>query len=199
MRVIAALLIVCLAGLLTGCSAGPVMTADPRDPAPPDFSLEAVILVGKDVPKRAEAHLKPGRLLMFADGSLHYERAGEIREARQTGYRRTLDHGQVAGVWSQLAQLGLADPSNADEMINFNLVTPPTNGIAYLLAVTGSGDRWVFIRSSAQGQATDPALTEVIRHLADLAWVNELTEEGTLMRARRYDLGPDPYARYREQ
>jgi hypothetical protein len=199
MRVVAVLLMVCVSGLLSACSTAPVVTADPRAPAPSDFSLEAVILVGKDVPRRTEAHLAPGRFLLFADRSLHYERAREIREARQSGYRRTLESGQVAGVWSQLAQLGLTDPANADEMINFNLVTPPTNGVVFLLAITGGGDRWVFTRSSAQSDATDPALTEVIRHLAELAWVNELTEEGTPVRARRYDLGPDPYARYREQ
>jgi len=193
------LVVVCLAGLLTGCSSGPVFTADPRDPAPPDFSLEAVILVGKDVPKRSEAHLAPGRFLLFSDGALHYEQAGEMHEPRRSGYRRTLDHGQIAGLWSHLVQSGLAEPVNADEMINFNLVTPPTNGVVYLMAETGGGNRWVFTRSALQGESTDPALTEVIKHLAELAWVNGLGDEDTPMRARRYDLGPDPYARYREQ
>ncbi|UCD75746.1 MAG: hypothetical protein JSV91_02290 [Phycisphaerales bacterium] len=197
MRTAAALLMVWLTVLLTACSTAQVHSGDPLDPAPPDFSLEAVVLVGKDVEKRTETHLAPARFVLFADGSLHYAPENADRAAGGMGYRRTLNRRQVAGLWSQLQQLGLADPARGDEIVNFNLVTPPAEEIAYLLAVTGGGDRWVFIRSRTEGDPADAAITAVICHLADLAWVSDLREENIPRRAKRYDLGPDPYARYR--
>ena len=76
--------------------------------------------------------------------------------------------------------------------------SPPPQRLVHLLAVTGNDDRWVFTRSYGPGDATDPALTELIRHLADLAWADDLPEGRIIVQPRRYDLGPDPYARYRK-
>lgn len=187
------------AGLVGGCSTSPRTVADPLDPAPQDFSVEAIVLVGDGILDRPEAHLRPGRFTLFADGTLYYTALSDSPSTDGSGYRRTLGRRHVANLWSHLQQLGLADPGNADPMVNFNLVSPPAGRFVHLLAITAGEDRWVFTRSSAEGEPTDPAVTALIRHLADLAWLNESGEEWVPRAAKRYDFGPDPYARYRDQ
>jgi hypothetical protein len=184
--------------LIVGCAAPIESAAEPFGAAPEDFSIEVEIATGPNAPDRPEVHLRPGRLVLLPDGSLYYGAPPRGRLEKLPPRRRELDRRQIAEVWSLLRQIGLADPEAAAPSTNLALIEPPRDGIVYALAVTGSGERWTYIRASLADEPPDPAAVMVVRHLAALAWATDLPAERITVIPRRYDLGPDPYAKYRQ-
>jgi hypothetical protein len=194
---IVAWLIASLVGL-GGCASSPESSSDPLSAAPEDFSLELVVRTGRGFPERSEAHLRPGRWVMLADGSLHYGPESDHEADWLPARIRTLSRRQVAELWSLARQLGFANADLAGPATNLELIEPPADGLAYLIAFAGEGQRWSFVRSASADEPPDAAATILTRRLAQLAWVTDLPEERTVLSPHRYHFGPDPYARYRE-
>ena len=111
---------------------------------------------------------------------------------------RTLDRRQVAEVWSLANQLGFADRAAADPPLDLGRIDPPRGGIVYVMVFTGNGERWTFVRAAGADEAPDPASVDFTRRLAELAWASDEALPRAMVIPRRYDLGPDPYARYRQ-
>ena len=184
--------------LLPGCATAPQLSPDPLDALPIDFSIDATTLTGAAIPRSPEAHLRSSRSVLFADGSLHYGSDPDLGTGWLPPRARTLSREQVADVWALARELGLTNPAFAEPPVNFKLVEPAPNDIMYVVSITGDGDRWSYIRSFRLDEEPDPALAPMMRRLARLAWATDLPEAGVRVIPRRYDFGPDPYARYRQ-
>lgn len=201
---LAALLILPLA--VTSCASIQEVAVDPLGPTPDDFSIDMTILTGRRHDEGAPAHLRQSRLVLFADGSLHYGIDTSRRSPGGAGGRgaewlpprvRTLDRAGVASLWALAQQIGFADASRADENINFSLIQPQRGDVVYLVMFTGGGNRWSFIRTSPLEQPADEAMARLARELAELAWSAAPTEPRAFVLPDRRDYGPDPYERYR--
>lgn len=185
-----------LTGLLAGGCAAPRPAAD-RDPlgvVPEDFSLELEILSGRDVQRPAGASFRPARFLLFADGSLYFWSRDQSR-FRMPPPRRTLSRRQMAEVWSLVQQIGLGDPARAMPAVELDDVKPEPGQVVYVAVFTGRDERWGYVRRLEPDEPPDPAMSRFAGHLAELAWAGEEGESRVI--PRRYDFGPDPYARYR--
>jgi hypothetical protein len=180
----------------SGCATAERMGDDPLAAVPGDFSIDLTVLTGAGTPLRTEAHLRPGRFVVFADGSLHYGEEPDRGAHWLPGKVRTLSRGQMAGLWSLVSQLGLADAAAGSPPVNLDLIEPGPDEIVMVLALTGSGDRWMTVRSGT-ADAPDAAGTRLVRRLAQLAWATEQLMDEASITPPRYDLGDDPYEQYR--
>ena len=92
-------LVVSIAACMGGCASTHQVSNDPLGAAPEDFSIDVTVSCGPAASNRTEAHLRPGRFMLFPDGSLHYG----MRDGRTANWRpnrvRTLDRRQVADNW----------------------------------------------------------------------------------------------------
>ncbi|MHC5027646.1 MAG: hypothetical protein ACYTGR_12905 [Planctomycetota bacterium] len=193
-----------------GCAAPqPTDETDPYSVAPGDFALEVIVLRHPDdirayrralaadqVDDWPPAHERPSRYVLLSDGALYHEIDRQISMSRRPPLTRFIDRRDVAEVWSRCRSLGFADPRDADPRGNLALVSPDPGQVSYLIEVTGDDERWDFIRT-VDPAAEDPAIAELVRHLAALVWARDDAGERRVVVPRRYDFGPDPYAMYR--
>lgn len=188
------LLLLALAAV-AGCASSARTEVDSVTGAPPgDFALDLIVR-GDPAAFMSRPPLGwPGRYIVLPDGSLY---AGEEQGGLRPDRTRTLSQAQVTELWRHLGDLGLADPAGASEPVNLDAVAAPTGGVAYLLTVTADGRRWIHATPWIPGEDADGPLTRLTRHLAALAWVADRPVSPVLAAPRRYDLGSDPYARYR--
>lgn len=182
-----------------GCAQEQRTSVDPLGVAPTDFALEMTILTGPSAPTSSEAHLRQSRYVLFADGSLY--QGDDADRAKGADWlpplTRVLTRRQQADLWSLAQQLGFTDPANAHGgAVNFKLVSPPADGVAHLAAFSGWGERWTFVRPGELADP-DPAMTQLARELARLAWASDQPPAVISVEPKRYDFGPDPYARFR--
>ncbi|TVQ54279.1 MAG: hypothetical protein EA377_06075 [Phycisphaerales bacterium] len=182
-----------------GCAtAPPAANADPFAAAPEDFSLDLTVLVGRGV--AAEDRIgtnRPMRIVLFADGALHAEFDRAMNANTVPGYVRTLSRGQMASLWTELRQLGFAEPAAADPTINFTTVEARRNDVVTLLAMTGDESRWIFTRSRSYDEESEGAFRTLTDRLAALAWAPPAVTGRRMIQPERYDFGHDPYERYR--
>jgi hypothetical protein len=182
--------------LFAGCRAQQRESADPLGAAPTDFSVEVSVMTGTEVPATA-AHLRQCRYVLFADGSLF---AGDDAAREQSAdwlppLTRVLTRRQVAEVWSLAQQLGFTNSQASHGAINFKTIHPAAGEVAYLASFRGRGQRWSFVRLDDPA-AADPAMTEFVRALGRLAWASDALPAEVRVLPKRYDFGPDPYARF---
>lgn len=185
---------------LSGCAAAPQRDAgDPLAGAPLDFTLTLGVLRGGGVdeasePKQATA----SRWVLFPDGSLCYEQARGARAAMDTlpPLARVLNRAQVAEVWSRVRQLGLAGHDASDAAVNLKLVRAGDGEVVHVVDVRANGRRRTIVQRTAP-QAAPPALAALADHLGELSWADQLGGQPRQLPPKRYDFGPDPYARYR--
>jgi hypothetical protein len=164
---------------------------------PADFSVDLAVLTAPDLKRPREAEARPARFVVFCDGSLHWGPRLDPGVDRLPPPRRTLTRRQIAEVWSLARQIGLADPALAGEVANLRLMEPQPGQVVYVAIFTGRGDRWTHVRRLDADEPIDPAWARFVRHLAGLSWAGEPPPEPVRAAPRRYDFGPDPYARYR--
>lgn len=197
------LLVLAAVWMMGGCASSPQEAADPFGAAPEDFSIDVTVLRGgggrgwRESPASA-VHLRPARYVMLADGSLYTGEVVEYAAADQLPWlTRRLSREQVAGLWSYLKQSGLGDPAIGNQAPNANLLEPESGELVYALMFTGAGDRWSVLRRTFDDADVDAPTAELIRRLARLSWRSDDPNRARMMAPRRYDFGPDPYARYR--
>lgn len=185
--------------LIGGCAHKKPVSADPLGAAPTDFSIELTVLTGPSSPPSSDAHLRQSRYVLFADGSLH--QGDDLERVHGADWlpplTRILTRRQMAEIWSLCQQLGFVlDPAVTSGAINFKLVQPSPDGVTYLAGFSGWGERWTFDRPCSS-ERPDPAMVQLTRALARLAWATDLPPTSASIMPKRYDFGPDPYARYR--
>lgn len=193
-RVPAALLLTLVAA---GCASNQP-SFDPLGPQPPsDFSVDASVVVGRNATEQVGVHRRQGRHILFADGGLHSDVGPSLTPDVRPAETRQLTTAQVESVWRLAQSLGLTDPEKGSRPINDTLLKPGDGEIVTVATFTGGDDRWQFIWRNGFREPTDPAAAALVRELAGLAWMTD-TPPNQSMAPIRYDLGTDPYARYRQ-
>jgi len=199
-RTATAAVIALLGAVAAGCASAPEGAPGAVDEIvrpPADFTLDVAILAGHRVPEHSEAHRRPGRYILLADGSLLHDSGRSVTWDLRPGRTRHLYQQQVSDLWGIAKDLGFTTPSHADFTGNPALIAPERDEMIYIIAFTAAGERWTFVRGFREDEVPDPASVRLIRALADLAWTPDLTEERFL--PVRYDFGPDPYAGFRRR
>ncbi|MBT4584388.1 MAG: hypothetical protein HOC93_04830 [Phycisphaerae bacterium] len=179
--------------LLAACKAPPPVV-DPLAIAPGDFSLDVTVVTSEP---HTLAHMRSSRYVVFPDGSLHHGDEDGWGPNTLPVKTRHLTREQIAMVWNRLDQMGMANDARADETVNFQLLEKPSDGSLYMIAVTAKGKYWNYIRYIGQQDPADPAFEYIIRLLAGYAWATDLPGVEVYEEPNRYDLGPDPYEKYR--
>jgi hypothetical protein len=214
MRLAIALLLLAPA-LCGGCGrARQAVVADAPVAAPRDFGVDLTVLApiapaGDDAgasPDGAPAALQPhqrcGRYVVFPDGSLHSSNDQEVMARRGSdflpGLTRRLTHAQMAQLWGLALRLGLADPARGVPPMNVSHVRPQPDQVVYLLTLTAADRRWTLVESVTPRSGPETAAATFTRAIGELAWVTDEPADRPPAPVRRYDFGPDPYARYRE-
>jgi len=194
----AALLVVCLAA---SCASSHDATTAQRDPlvAPPDDFVLHVLTMDADTMPPAVESGAPGagsQFVVSADGVLRADRAPYASTNTVPPIVRTLSRRQMADLWSLLRELGLANAQAGQEPRNPSLVAREAPRPAILITVKADDRSRLFVSSRPDGETADPAAARLVEHVRALAWFGD--ENGRAMvEPKRYDFGPDPYARYR--
>ncbi len=173
-----------------------VTSADPFGPLPSDLTIDMTILPGWELRNRSEAQLVRSKYIVFPDGSLHADNGRSITVLTRPGLVRRLSRESMSDLWLVLQQTGFAEVTAADFEGNPALLAPTNTTVLTILTVRAQGQIGTFVRRT-DGDSTDAAMTRVGRSLALLAWATDDPAAETMVMPRRYDLGPDPYARFR--
>ncbi|MEI6273251.1 MAG: hypothetical protein WCQ03_07255 [Phycisphaerae bacterium] len=174
--------------LACGCAAP---APDPLA-TPTQLTFDVTILKGDKVPFRSEAWLRPGKMIVFPDGTLLADFGPSVNTRVRPGVARVLYQRQVFEMWDVAKKLGFSDPELADFAANPYLVEAQPNEIVYIMTFAASGDRWTFVRRFEGTGEPDPASEVWVKVLAQAAFATDLAADADL--PIRYDFGPDPYA-----
>jgi hypothetical protein len=174
-------------------SAGAV---DPVGRVPTDLWLEIDVSPGRGVDARAKIEERAARFVLLPDGALHGEADRVPHDGLRPARVRRLSREQMVDVWTTLRAAGFASAEFADITGNPKLVEPNAGEVLATLEVHADGERFAFVRRYVPGSDDQPAMRRVVRAIASLAWSSDeaLAESAEL--PLRYDLGPDPYARF---
>lgn len=197
MRPIQTLLTMILAFATAGCAA--VRLADDDDAAAPaDLTVDVAVLIGEDVPDRPEAHLRQSRFVVFPDGTLHFAADEGLDANDLPGVTRALDAVHMARLWSMLRELGFAERDSSITIENPQTIEAAADEIVYVVSIVADDNRWMQVQRFRSGDVPPGDTMKFIRQLARLAWATDEPQRGVAVAPKRYDFGPDPYARYRE-
>jgi hypothetical protein len=177
--------------LLAGCSQPRMESSDPLAGVPDDFSVDLTLLSGTDGDR---AHQSTSRLVVLADGSLHFDALAGRGPNTMPGWVRRLDREEMARLWDSAVRLGLTDTSKADPVADLRRARLPVDGgSVWLLAMTGNGDRWNYLRSYAEDVKPDAAIQSFVRDALSLAWAQDAASEHRTVEPMRWDYGGNPW------
>ncbi len=206
---------------LAGCAAPPAAVSDG---VPEDGVIAAGVVVGpglaREIQRHPEdwpVHLRPGRAIILADGSLRADVGPTLDLGDRPGISRHLRRAQLATLWRELDELGLGRPSAGNFTGNPKLLEPGRREVLQVLECRRDDQDWIVVHrfevperpsslpeSESESDvvqqaemAEDPRLRAAIRRIAALAWAADLPPTGVPRYPERYDFGPDPWARYR--
>jgi hypothetical protein len=179
--------------LLAACSAPP---ARDEVATPGDFTSDVTVLAGKGAESRREPWMRQGKIILFSDGTVLGDLGPTVNARTRPGQARVLYQRQVRQMWDLARKLGFASPEQTDFEGNAELLEPADGELLYVLAFSGGGQRWTFVRRCPATQGPDEATTQWVRAMAEAAFLRELPEGVDL--PVRYDFGPDPYAWFKK-
>ena len=195
--------LVLILGCLGGCASRQPVGGNPVGHVPIDFTIDAAVISGgrgeetRSAGEIVPAELRSGRFVVFPNGDLHYA-AGDVRSNRgRPPITRRLSRDDLASLWSLCGQSGLvaAPPFSVSEAGD---VHPDSGEVVYIITLNVNGEYRGVAQVYDRSTAPDSAEGAIFRELAALAWANEMPAERTLVIPKRYDFGPDPYERYRD-
>jgi hypothetical protein len=170
---------------------------DEASAAPPDFSVDLLILAGDRREPGDRVETGPIRLLISADGGVHADPAPRAGGRSLADRVRTVDRVELGRIWSAVNELGWMDPAIDAPPVEPELVQPAPRELLAVVLVTGEGRRRSIV-ARADADATLPEdIAGFARRLAALAWIDERSPQRRIVVPRRYDLGADPHERYR--
>jgi hypothetical protein len=178
---------------------------------PSDLTIDITILPGRGARGRTEAHLVRSKYILFPDGSLHGDIGRSMTALTRPGMLRHLNREAMADLWRIVQQSGLGAPEAGDYLGNTALLAPAANTVLTIVTIRADGRTGTFVRRApmrnpdpaAEAAApdsfdgSDPSVTRLVRAIASLAWASDDPPAATLVQPIRYDLGPDPYARFK--
>ncbi len=176
-------------------------TGDALPALPDDLTIDLTILPGVDYrdatqPDFAKSHIVQSKYILFPDGALHGDRGRTMTVLTRPARIRTLSRETLADLWGVLDAAGFTQLEETGFRGNPALLGPGPAEVLTILSVRANGVHGTFIRRGAI-DALDPAMTRVVRAIARLAWATDDPPIEAIVQPIRYDLGDDPYARYR--
>jgi len=193
-----------------GCANAPAMH-DGDVASPEDGTIEIRVMSGADAP-RDVLETRSLHAVIFPDGSLHFALSdrgnGRVLAERPQRERigpdglpprvRILSRQEMGRLWSEAQSLGFLGDLTSSSSDDAHREVPRDGTIIEGQFIAG-GRSWSVetTRDPSLGAALDPAITRFVRLVALLAWAMEEEEAAPIVAPRRYDLGPDPYAKYR--
>jgi len=183
------------AGLLLttagGCAAQHVQSSDLYSSVPDDFSVDLTILVAPDGER---AHERTSRLVVLADGALHYDAKPGKGPNTMPGWVRQLTREDMARLWDAAIRLGLDKPSRADATADLRRAKKPVQGgSVWLLALTANGDRWNYLRAYPSGEPVEASIKRFARSALAMAWAEDTPDDAPAVEPMRWNYGDDPW------
>lgn len=171
--------------------------ADEASAAPPDFSVDLLVLAGSRRPAAGRVEAGPIRLLLSPDGGVYAAPSPDAGGRSIAERVRTVDRVELGRLWTDLTGLGWLDPALAAPPVEPELVEPGPEELVAVVSVTGQGRRRSILARAGAGDELPEDVAGFIRRVAALAWIDERSTRPGVVIPRRYDLGPDPHERYR--
>jgi hypothetical protein len=182
-----------VAALAAGCTTAPPA---PEGRFPADFALDVTVLRGRKAPERLTVEDLQAKYILLPDGSLHADESPFIDLSTRPGRARILYDEQVQAVWTLVRTLGFDDRSKANGPPNPDLLRVAATERMTILTVRADGATWTYVRRAVGAEPADPAAAKVVRTLAIMAWIPDLSPDSVV--PVRYDYGDDPYEVYRQ-
>ncbi len=155
--------------LFSGCTTNHPIT-DPLSVAPNDFSLD--ITIAATEPHHL-AHLNSSRFVVFPNGALHHGDEEGWGPNTLPARTRILSREQIAKIWILLDEVGMSNPENADQTVNFQILPKPKEGLVYMIAINAHGKYWNYVNYISDEKTIEPKYIKLIRLLAKYSWVSE--------------------------
>lgn len=191
--VVAAATVACL----SACTTAPFVPDAER--VPEEFSINATVLRGAAVAPVPRVEQRPGRWVLLPDGSLRASSTAQPDHGSRPGVVRHLQESEIAELWSLAVRLGIGDPAAGDPVGDARAITAGPTELVQIIEFHGGGKSWGFVARGPAADGGDKVLGTFLRALAERSWMEDRPAELDPAAAIRYDMGPDPYARYRGQ
>ncbi len=170
---------------------------DPSAAVPRDFAVDVLVLTGDRRPAGDRVHERPLRVTLSADGSVHAALDEEISGRTPPVRIRTVDRATVAAIWTEARALGLLDPDLDAPPVHPASIRSGPEELVAVVDVRAEGRHRTVVERADGPRRLAPDVAGFVRTLAELAWAVDRPDRGVRVVPRRYDLGADPYARYR--
>lgn len=163
------------------CSSAPAARTEPEpaplpDQPPADFVLSVTILGPAGTAAEVDATprpLRPARYLVEPDGVLRAAIGPGATPRVYPGETRRLTDAQVRRLWRLTAVSGLLDEGTLTRIDNTEIFFPSRDRSTALLYVKHGGVNSHHAVRLPVGDAESRAVTTLIDHLAELAWIPE--------------------------
>ena len=205
------LLLVLVASGMPGCASG----GRPRGMPPEDGIIAAAVVVGSSLAHEMErdpgawpVEVRPSRAIILPDGTLRAEVGSSLGIDDRPGRTRHLREVQLERLWTRFAELGLGSPDAGNFTGNPKLLVPGPEEVVQVLEFRRDGRDWMIVdrftvpeddQDDDRLEGQDPRIQSALRAIAALAWASDVPPDDTIRFPERYDFGPDPWARFREE
>ena len=198
-----------------GCTGDPSRVES--DGSPEDSIIDASVIVGEDLGIRIKrdpgawpVQLRPARAIVLPDGVLRSDVGANLGIDDRPGMTRHLYRTQLVELWKEIDVLGFGSPSAGNYAGNLELLEPGDDEVIQILQLQRGGRDWTIVRrfeipknASPEDASTfdveDPQMRTAMRRMAALAWAWDVPPDDSIRFPERYDFGPDPWSRYRDE
>ncbi|MDG2022136.1 MAG: hypothetical protein P8J59_09325 [Phycisphaerales bacterium] len=181
-----------------------------------DSVIDATVMVGDGLGLRIErdpgawpVQLRPARAIVLPDGVLRADVGADLGVDDRPGMTRSLYRSQLVELWKEMDVLDFGTPSAGNYSGNLELLEPGDDEVIQILHLQRDGRDWTIVRrfeipedasprDSSTFDVEDPRMRSAMRRLAALAWAWDVPPDDSIRFPERYDFGPDPWSRYRE-
>lgn len=181
-----------------------------------DSVIDATVIVGEDLGIRIErdpgawpVQLRPARAIVLPDGVLRADVGANLGVDDRPGATRVLYRTQLVELWKEMDILDFGSPSAGNYTGNLELLEPGDDEVIQILYLQRGGRDWTIVRrfeipkdaspkDPTTFDAEDPQMRTAMRRMAALAWAWDVPPNDSIRFPERYDFGPDPWSRYRD-
>ncbi len=200
---------------LGGCSVTP--SPVDSDGLAEDSCIDATVIVGTDLGRRIKndpgawpVQLRPARAIILPDGVLRADVGANLGVDDRPGETRSLYRTQLIELWKEMDVLDFGSPSAGNYSGNLGLLEPGDDEVIQILHFQRGGRDWTIVQrfeipedASPENASTfdveEPRMRTAMRRMAALAWAWDVPPDDSIRFPERYDFGPDPWSRYRDE
>lgn len=188
--------------LLASCASREINSAGP----PEDFALDVAVFAlqppGTDAGMAPAAHARTSRYVLLPGGALHTADSvsGEVvPQDILPAFTRTLSAAEVESLWNLVDRRGLADHRDQGAIVrSAGPIAGAADAPVCIVRIAARGRRYAIAQPFLEDAELSAELRDLVRSLAAMSWRSDAPVVDRPFAPRRYDFGPDPYARYRD-